>query len=211
MNPKQKRLATGIGAAVVLAICLLLLLRNLTHDPAAVVTQWRNAWYYDLNTKTTFIAKQTHLPPVEGPTGPAPDQSPAGVWAYVYTCSTCDEPKNRFIAWIEKLTPQAKSELHALITPMKGGHAELNPFETLNLWDQEGRLIASPEKPTRWFVMDSEEGAALRAESLARCGAGVEPKQCPPVGEEFVPPPQDIPPPEPRPEPVPESTEAAPQ
>lgn len=204
----ESRTVTAFVSLVVVLTCGYFIFHRTVGSQAIPTTPWANAWFYDLNTKQLFVAKQTNLPPVDSPTGQTAEQTPAGVWAYVYTCTTCDDPKNQFIAWIEKLTPQAKSELHAMISSMKHGYGEINPFETLNLWDQNGRLIASTERPTLWYPSTSEEGETLRTDSLKRCGDGIEPKACPPVGQEFFPPPQDIPPPEPRPELTPAPAEA---
>lgn len=194
LDSKHKHAAASLLATAGILIGIILIVRAAAPSDASP-TAWPNAWYYDLNTKKLFVARQTNLPPVEGPTGQTPEHTPAGVWAYVYSCTSCDNPQNHFVAWIEKLTPKSKSELHALIAPMEDGHGEFNPFETLNLWDQEGRLVATPEHPAYWLPSNSDEAESLRSESLARCGDGVEPKACPPLGEEFTPPPQQIAPP----------------
>lgn len=151
------------------------------------VEPWPNAWYYDLNTKKTFVSRITNLPPMPAPSGPTPKGQPAGVWARVYACGSCEREGDRFVAWIEKLTPETKKQLADVLVQFKDGHRELDPFDAVNLWDQEGLLLAPTDNNDLWMASTSDEADAMKRESLARCGEGVSPLLCPPVGDAFEP------------------------
>ena len=65
-------------------------------------------WYYDLNNGRLFTGKATDIAPIDAPSGPLPGGAPAGVKAYVFSYGDCDDESQRFVAWLERASRNAK-------------------------------------------------------------------------------------------------------
>ena len=103
---KHSSIVTVISVAVlILALGWIVQEVRFRWNRSAVIP---DAWFYDLNTGQLFRAKSNGLPPIAAPSGPLPNGEHAGVRAKVFACGDCSDPSNRFIGWLEKLTPEVK-------------------------------------------------------------------------------------------------------
>jgi hypothetical protein len=66
-----------------------------------------NAWYYDQNTRERFIDKFDLVTPFDTGSGPAADGDLSGVRAHVYSYERANPESSCFIAFLEKLSPDA--------------------------------------------------------------------------------------------------------
>jgi hypothetical protein len=145
-----------------------------------------NGYYYDLNTDQVFVARVRDLPPIAVPGAPT-DAKPTGARAFVFACNDCNDPKDRYIGWIEVYTPEAISKLiGAAREPAATQPSSTQPMLMLSMSEMEvGHLIGKPDpSDPHWkdklvgFV--SDEGNAILQASQSRCGPGVIPRNCMP-------------------------------
>jgi hypothetical protein len=100
------------------------------------------AWFYDLNTDKLFVDEDTKIPPIVAPSGPLPDDRPAGVRAHVYCRGFGNNRSKPFIGFLETY----KTELPA------AGDSAPQPKSV--------RLIKRP-KDEEWIVADSYLGRMI--------------------------------------------------
>jgi hypothetical protein len=152
-----------------------------------------NQYFYDLGSAAPdhidrlFPAK-AQIPPIDAPSGKVMDDgSPAGVGASVFACGGCDDKSQRFIAYLETYTPEAKQAMlnpgpidpSAAPPPGGGGvgPGAMGPMAAAN-----GHLVRRVED-TRWYSFMSREGAQIVMEATRRCPEGTPPMPCLPDGK----------------------------
>ncbi len=130
-----------------------------------------DAWFYDLGTGQLFRAKSNVLPPIESPSGPLPNGEAAGVRAKVFACGDCDDPANRFIGWVEKLSPEAKyTRIHEQAGAWDG-------YDTMGMTYEEGLLVRAVDGDY-WYKANSDDGRALIEAPRKKCDPGVVLNSC---------------------------------
>ena len=73
-------------------------------------------YFYNEKTKTLFAASDRLLPPIKTESGPG-----TGVRAYVYTCDNFNSRSDRFIAFLEKMTPEGQQAAAQALKNDKSG------------------------------------------------------------------------------------------
>jgi hypothetical protein len=125
-------------------------------------------WVYDLQSAALTVAPAdaAHLPPFDAPSGPTPDGKPAGVWAAVFACGSCANQADRFVGWIETLTPELRDQLKPIYLSPERPDAldDLGPARV----DPKSRFIADPDKK-EWHDHDSPHADAIRRAVKTRC------------------------------------------
>jgi hypothetical protein len=76
--------------------------------PAPPPKRTGQVWYYDLNTGKLFTGRIDDIAPIDAPSGPTPAGQQAGVKAYVFSYGNCSNESERFVAWVERTSVQAK-------------------------------------------------------------------------------------------------------
>jgi len=161
-------LVMAITSASVLILLVVIVWLAWPETPVPVV-EHKKEWFYDLNTGRLFTAEKGLAPPIDAPSGPLPDGSPAGVRAYVL--SYVDEPNEaeRFIAFIETSNPQA------------GNNASERPGPKLSpamRWGR-GKLLRRLQDK-QWVPGDSPYGQAIFSQAFAPNENGERPSYYPP-------------------------------
>ena len=136
-------------------------------------------WYLDLDTGKLMAKSATLLPPI-------PASSPtSGVRAYVFSCGGCDNENARFVAYVERYEPEARSKLQSAreqiasethqdpddvdissMPQMQLTELGLNPYDGLESAAGERNL---PPQEWTWHSAGSPEALAARQKSLKRC------------------------------------------
>ncbi len=159
-----------IGITVVTVFLLVVVVISLLSGPEAPeIKEFKKAWYYDLNTGTLFAAKSGLVPPIEAPSGPLPDGSPAGVRAHVFTFAAEPNESDRFIGFLETMDPNAAINSSGPDGGRRGGFAS---------WG-EGKLIRRVEDE-KWVSGSSKEARAIFNDAFAPNENAERPRSCPP-------------------------------
>ncbi|GAG43518.1 unnamed protein product, partial [marine sediment metagenome] len=147
-----------IGITVVTVLVLIIVVISLLSGPEVPeVKEYKKAWFYDLNTGTLFAAKKDLIPPIEAPSGPLPDGSPAGVKAHVFTFTIEPNESERFIGFLETTDPNAEIEFGA------SGSRKIDSAASWGL----GKLFRRVDD-AKWISGSSKEGRAILEEALER-------------------------------------------
>lgn len=94
--------AAGIGIAVV-ALVIGGVVAYRSFDSGVGKPKIAQRYFYDLASGELFLMGNT----------PAPVTTESGtqaVWAHVFSCGSCDDTSQRFIAYLQKLSDEAKQE-----------------------------------------------------------------------------------------------------
>ncbi len=118
-------------------------------------------WFYNIKTHELFAASDLSVPPIDTKAGPA-----TGVRAYVFTPDEDPNPTNRFIAFLETLTPETKKEAEADLKRL-GSQAGIG-FALEKRTD--GILVSAPE-PIEWHPKFSQEGIDIMEAGKAKGGS----------------------------------------
>jgi hypothetical protein len=163
-------------AAVLLLIAALFLLMKNCQGPGPTQNITSN-YYYDMNTKQTFVGKADLIAPISTPSGtykPAPDapEMGAGVKAYVFACGDCSDPKKHFIGYLEMYTPEAKKKMEQFMeqAAQREGGAQMSP-ESYLMYEEgqvQGRMIMRVGD-TEWVPAESDLGAKIVNELTSKC------------------------------------------
>lgn len=135
-------------AIVVLTISLVFIMRNNVGGSAGSHGS-DLVYYYNLQTGELFTASAA-LPPIDTQDGGLAAR------AYVYACGDCADPSQRFTAYIEMFTDDAKA---AMANPTLENDADL----------QAGHLVAEPSTDPQWIPRMSDEAMAFEDAVGARC------------------------------------------
>ncbi|MHC4891603.1 MAG: hypothetical protein ACYTEO_19285 [Planctomycetota bacterium] len=168
INQQNPKIIIVITAASVLLL-LMVVIWMWPENPLKEVELSDKAWFYDLNTEQLFVGRDNQIPPIEAPSGPLPNGGPAGVKAYVL--SYVDEPNEseRFIAFLEILTTEAKKERPGSIKSKASGAEQ---------WGQ-GRLIRRVNDKN-WVPANSYQGRFILERVFRPNKNGASARYCPP-------------------------------
>lgn len=170
------------GSKTILTTVLVLILAGST------ISLWRSCsrrspalrgddWFYDLNTSQLFPGPRGAIPPIDAPSGPLPDGSPAGVRARVFGCDGCSEDQ-RTIAWLETYPVEQRDQLTPPPPPPPSSGAGtqelMKPFMPTVQFEP---LIKRVDDPA-WVSRAAPEGAELIASALPKCGGDLAPQEC---------------------------------
>jgi len=132
-------------------------------------------WYYDLNTGALFEAEAQATPPIAAPSddpGIAPANG-SGVRAHVFSCGSCDDADERFIAYLERYTPEAREQIVRMkANPDSPEMMEMYPPDAM-----ESQLIAEPDT-LEWVPMMSEAGTRIQQRIMDQCREDESPRPC---------------------------------
>lgn len=145
----QNFLAKNQALVAVIAVAILAFAIYSTLRTAGVVTSIPTIYYYDLQTGGTTT----------GAVGSG------DIIAHVFACNSCDDEADRFIAYVEKLTDEAKAE-------------ELKELPDLDILT-DGNVIArvDGDSELRWVPLNSPEGGDITGAPYTKCE---DPKSCKP-------------------------------
>lgn len=158
-----------IGIAAVSAFILLVTAIALfMPEKPPKLPEYKKAWFYDLNTKKLFVARSNKIPPIDAPSGPLPNDQPAGVKAYVFSYVYHPNEAERFIGFLETTDPNAEQTTPDSPTP-----------ETFARQWGHGKLICRPDDP-QWVPGNSPQARIILREVLRPNENGERPQYCPP-------------------------------
>ena len=162
------------GLATILAVIILVaaLVYLFVSSSGRRVKRADAQWFYDLKTGELFETSLGEYPPIDTQSGEG-----QGVKAMVYAC-TDDCELDRQIAWLEKYTPEAKTQL--LNLDAERAETGAAPGAIMHPEEDAGRLYARVEEPDKWYRPNSRQGAALMMSIRTLCGEGVRPMMCDP-------------------------------
>ena len=148
---------TGIVASVVTLLCVVWLFFYYTRPPEFPPYE---SWYYDMGTNELYGAPGQGFPPKEAPSGAE------GVKAKVYAVNDCSDPKDRFIAYIWKFTPEGQHTMYTTFDIAVGQYTSATQMLVRRL-DEDEWTLRSPEE--RKEIVDEEREKRDAAE-LKHCG-----------------------------------------
>lgn len=129
-----------------------------TYEPQPV-------YFYDLGSGELFEGMSNDVPPIASASGA--DQ---GVRAHVYSCGSCADPSQRFIAYLETYSADAKAAM--------SGEATDDLMMDPSVMD-EGHLVKRVDDE-EWVSSMSEEGMMVMETIAEECGEMVQPTPCMP-------------------------------
>ena len=134
-----------------------------------------NGYFLDLSTQSLFAADADQFPPIIGPSAAmGTDGVPTAVRAYVFTCGSCDDASQRFVGYLETLTPEAY--LYATRAVIAGEGDTDETFDRV----VSGYRVASPDLKTGWVIRQSPEAGAVFSAIETKCGRDRQPQPCRP-------------------------------
>lgn len=172
LNRQNPKIIISITVVTVL-ILVTTVIGLLSSGEAPKVIEYKQAWFYDLNTGKLFVSKSKLIPPIEAPSGPLENGEPAGVKAYVFSYKHEPNESERFIGFLETFTPEAKRN-QTTSANSSGGSTE----ELIKQWG-EGRLIRRLEDE-KWFAANSKEGRVIIENAFRPNESGEHARYCPP-------------------------------
>jgi len=150
----------GISIVFAAALCAVAAIAAITSafwvfgDPGY---QPGKTWFYDLNTQELFAAPGDLVPPIEAPSGPLPDGTPAGVQAMVLASGDDKE-----VVFLMKYPSEIKDQLEAQASgDVQDGAGMMPPV----------RLVRAVSGGN-WVLETSEEGTKLMNQELKAVGQG---------------------------------------
>jgi hypothetical protein len=186
INHHSVPVTCGSIAMLVGALCYL----NTAMNPA-VFKPPTMAYYYDTVNNELFTGKMEDVAPIPTPAGNRIDDRPAGVRAYVFTCTTCSDSQARYIGYLETFTDEAREAqikmnqaCHQIPAPRdaRANDQAVQPLEPpsaeMMLAYNQGHLMAAPSNPNVWHTEGSEAATALITKVLDKCASGEYPRQC---------------------------------
>ncbi|MCX5660833.1 MAG: hypothetical protein NTW19_14090 [Planctomycetota bacterium] len=192
MDSVNIRKLLGQYAFVVFCAAVLLVIGGLAllNRHAQASDEGMNVWYYDLGTNQLFSAAPDSIPPIQAPPDPKkPDVKSEGVRALVFSCGSCRDASKRFVAYVEKYTPEGKAkrelapEEHATGSRMPASEKELRGIDPEDAHD--GLVIAkvdsaTPAEEWKWTPKSDDAVAAIEEEAAGRCKEGETLQPCVP-------------------------------
>jgi hypothetical protein len=166
LNRQNPRLIVGI-TAFCLFILFMIIIGILSGPGAPIVQEYEKAWYYDLNTGKLFVDKSSLVPPIEAPSGPLGDGSPAGVRAHVFTFAAEPNESGRFIGFLETTDPNAEIDSSSSEGGRTGGFTS---------WGH-GKLIRRVESE-KWVSGSSKQARIILNEAFAPNENAERPRSC---------------------------------
>lgn len=191
INHNSTVVTCGAMAVLVGALCYL----NATMNPTMYVPP-TTAYYYDTVKNELFVGKVQEIAPIPTPAGSTVNDEPAGVRAYVFTCSSCGDASSRFVGYLETFTEESRNAQIRMNEQMLADNQMINnvsdpaanpvgnadPNASLDLMAAyaKGHLIAAAAMPNKWYPEGSIEASELISKILERCPNKQFPTQCMP-------------------------------
>lgn len=166
MLDRNKLITAGLAAA---AATILLIFQTV---PARHPGEPSDAWYLDLNSQTLFTAPIASIPPIEAPSGPLDDDSPAGVRAVVFACESCESEADRTIGYLQKHTVAGHQELHDLrhrIAQMEDGNDKRALLTKYSDVEEQSMRVRRMDVQ-QWQPPVGDIRSQVIAEIRSRCG-----------------------------------------
>jgi hypothetical protein len=141
-------------------------------------------YYFDLGSKKLFASASGQPSPIVAPSGATQeDGSPGGVLAYVYSCGSCANREELFVAYLEQMSNEGREALAQLkaqdpnlrwedVPPAGRRGMTVNPDESM--------LVATESLEGGWVSRESQEGIAIIDDAIQKCGEGKRPAVCRP-------------------------------
>jgi hypothetical protein len=154
---REPAVGGGIAGGLLVIAVLVVLLQK---DDDQVRPVQTTGWYYDLKKNELFVGVASQLPPIPAPSDQG-TQDKSGVRAVVFACGSCAVEADRFIAYLERFTDEARQ-----------ANAQGQNIGA------KGREIRE-EKGTQWVEIESEEGKRVLGLGPAKCkGLGKTLEKC---------------------------------
>lgn len=147
---QQNRTAVIIGTVIVIGLAWVFIGRNLLGGRPQ---SYQGARYYlDLGTGELFSNNSVE-PPITAPSGQS------GVMARVYSCGSCEDAGQRFIAYLQQYSEDARAAL-------KQPPERRTPFAV-----QEGTMVSAYKEGSspQWVSLASPAGVQIQDTPLSRC------------------------------------------
>ena len=154
INRRDPRIVIGITVSTVV-LFVIVIISLLSGPEIAEVREYEKSWYYDLNTGELFAARKGLVPPIEAPSGPLPEGSPAGVKAHVFTYVPEPNESELFVGFLETCDPNAN--INSSTSAMQKTHSAAS-------WGH-GKLFRRVGDK-KWVLGSSSEGRAILEEVL---------------------------------------------
>lgn len=155
----REQMADKPAVAVVIALAVIALAGWYIASQGGTQRAVEQTYYYDLDAGSLFVGDVGKVPPFQT------DDDHTAVNAAVFSCGDCADESTRFIGYLEQYSDAYRATMgdEEAFTPeiAEGGH-----------------LIASPDA-IEWLSLATEQGRALQAEVMSRCGGDL-PKGCQP-------------------------------
>ena len=124
-------------------------------------------YFYNEKTKTLLADSDQLLPPIKTESGPG-----TGVKAYVYTCDSLNNRSERFIAFLEKMTPEGQQAAAKELKNDKSGIGFGMAMDKLG-----SSILVRRLQDETWYPKTTPEGVALM-EAGIKSGGCVHPILC---------------------------------
>jgi hypothetical protein len=176
-NPNKLRQWVNQRAAIVTVLTLVVIaatcyiIFNLIRPKPIPVTY---AYYYDLGTDAVFTDTADKVPPFAAPSGKAgPHGEPLAVSAVFYSCTSCDNPANRYIAYLQQYTPEAQKH----VLDFAASNSAIDPGNMQDDPRNAGLVIRAPGGGL-WYPAESDEADEIIRTARGKCGAHSFPSPC---------------------------------
>ncbi len=147
---------------------------------AAAFEQVPQHWYYDLNTKQLFVAKSGQVAPIAAPSGPYKGAGakgknlPAGVRAFVYSCTSCEVKSRQFIGHLEVFHPSTKDRIDTL----HDGKAIQVGSSFEQIANSTGPPLVADPIMLNWVPKGSPKGYEILSKTFDACEDDSAPRAC---------------------------------
>ena len=165
--PPSKAILAAVLVLILIGSTIAVVMQSCSRRSPPVNT---SDWYYDLNTGQLFAGPRRSVPPIDAPSGPLPDGTPAGVRAHVFGCGGC-LPKQQTIAWLETYTVAQRDLLRPRPTP---------PGELPKPFMPKVQIAPMIKRPgdAAWVNQATDDGRELLASVLPKCPGDMAPQEC---------------------------------
>jgi len=141
--------------------------------PASQAAIAPERYFYDEAAKS-LIVRDGVLAPFKINEG---DAAPTGVGVRVMSCGSCKDESSRFIAYLEKYTPEAHEKLSAMGLRNYQTPPEEEADESGNYEAKPSPLLVRRENDANWVPLTSAFLEGIAREAGAKCGGSV-PRNC---------------------------------
>lgn len=133
------------------------------------------AYFYDLETGQLFAGLKTDVPPIDAPSGAG-----NGVQATVMSCGSCDNPDERFVAWISRFDPQVQDMVRRMNESANPVDADGNPIDVMYV-NSHAYIAVAPESAggeVDWISINAPQAQTIRQAPYDKCAQGTVVKTC---------------------------------
>lgn len=173
---KHPAIIAGV-AVVLVGVALWVVTSTMFGGPQG--PQYGETYYLDMSSGELFPASEISVPPIAAPSDKDRQGGELhGVRAYVFSCSDCADADSRFVAFVERYSPEIKAALTEY-TAEQLAEMPPNAREQLNISQRQiesGKLVAVPEEGVNWQDWNwvpsiSAEANEIRTGVSDRCGS----------------------------------------